>query len=231
MSCEIFDGCCGAGLGADGYALAGATVGLGVDLHPQPRYPYPFVQADILEFLKGPAPERFDILHVSPPCQLFTRAKHLREAQGKRSKETIDLLTPVLALLRERWAHKIWVVENVENAKSLMPGAVRVCGSSFGLEVQRHRLFLSNVPIVGTACDHSRLPVDPLTGRPRPWGVYYAPGDNIPHGGRTARNVAHGRALFGVDRPVSWDELKEGFPPVYTQHIGTQLIAALERAA
>ena len=62
-------------------------------------------------------------------------------------------------------------------------------------------------------------------------GVYHVPNDTIPQGGRTARNVEHGREVMGVTRPVSWQELKEGFPPAYTQHIGEQLLHALTPAA
>lgn len=218
-------------MAADGYASAGADVTLGIDIKFQPNYPYLFLRGDAIEMLNSDIPEKFDIIHASPPCQLFTRAKHLRDAQGKQSKEKIDLLTPTLEILRRRWSHKTWLVENVENAAPLMPGAVRVCGSYFGLHVQRHRLFLSNVPLLGTTCHHETFPLDPETGKPRPWGVYYAAGDNIPKGGRTARDADHARELFGIGRPMSWDELKEGFPPLYTEHIGRQLIAATVAAA
>jgi DNA (cytosine-5)-methyltransferase 1 len=222
MKPRLLDLFCGAGMAADGYAAAGFEV-IGIDIVDQPNYPYQFIQADALWnplYLL-----RFDIVHASPPCQLFTRAKHLRDAQGGVSK-SVDLLTPTLALLRS--LDIPWVVENVENAKSLMPGAIRVCGSSFGLEVQRHRLFLSNVPLQGTTCQHHTFPLDPITGRPRPWGVYHVPGDSIPAGGRTARDAEHGRQLFGMDRSLPWDSLKEGFPPVYTEHIGLQLLQAIE---
>lgn len=230
-SLSVLDLYCGAGMAADGYAAAGLRVECGIDIRSQPHYPYDFFQTDAISVLEGSEPEAFDVIHASPPCQLFTRAKHLREAQGKQSKETIDLLTPTLALLRERWSHKTWIVENVENAKSLMPGAVRLCGSRFGLAVQRHRLFLSNIRLSGTACEHSMFPLDPITGKPRPWGVYYAAGDSIPKGGRTARDAEHARELFGMTRSLKWDELKEGFPPAYTQHIGAQVVAALAVAA
>lgn len=228
---SVLDLFCGAGMAADGYAAAFLRVDQGVDIRPQPHYPYAFFQGNALGVLESHEPEHFDVIHASPPCQLFTRAKHLREAQGKQSKETIDLLAPTLDLLRRRWSHKVWVVENVENAAPLMPGAVRVCGSAFGLQVQRHRLFLSNIALRGTECRHDTFPPDPITGKPRPWGVYYAAGDSIPKGGRTARDVAHGRELFGVTRSLTWDELKEGFPPAYTQFIGGQVLAALEVAA
>lgn len=221
---------CGAGLAADGYARAGFEVD-GVDVHPQPHFPHPFVQADALQVLWSGLPEGYDLIHASPPCQLFTRAQHLRDAQGSESSEAVDLLTPTLEVLRAKWSHKAWVVENVENAAPLMPGAVRLCGSSFGLQVQRHRLFLASFPVDSPPCDHKRFPLDPSTGKSRPWGVYHAPGDSIPKGGRTARDAAHGQEVMGVDRDVPWDALKEGVPPAYTEHVGVGVAAWLGAAA
>jgi DNA (cytosine-5)-methyltransferase 1 len=223
---KLLDLCCGAGLGADGYAAVGFEI-YGIDNRPQSAYPYRFRQGDVLDVLRSNLPERFEAIHVSPPCQLFTIAGNLRTAQGGTSKETVDLLTPTIELLRERWSHKVWVVENVEQARSLMPGAVTLCGSAFYLEVKRHRLFLSNVPLRGTTCHHDRFPLDPASGKPRPWGVYHVPKDSIPSGGRTARDAEHGRHVMGSRRLLKWDELKEGFPPAYASHVGADLLVSL----
>jgi len=92
------------------------------------------------------------------------------------------------------------------------------CGSAYGLGVRRHRLFLSNRPLVGSGCDHK--------AQGRPWGVYHVPNDAIPQGGRTALNVEHGREVMGVTREIPWNSLKEGFPPLYATHIGQQLLIA-----
>jgi DNA (cytosine-5)-methyltransferase 1 len=226
---------CGAGLAADGIIAAGAHP-TGIDINPQPNYPALFYRGDALEVLATPWLGRYwDAIGASPPCQAHTRAQHLRTAQGGESKYP-DLLTPTLALLRERWAHLPWVVENVPGAPfDPQPGEtlITLCGSMFGLGVQRHRLFLSNVPLTAPGpCRHDTFEPDPITGKPRPWGVYHVPGDNIPKGGRTARNAEHAAQLMGVTRPLPWQSLKEGFPPAYTEHIGRQLLAHLgERAA
>jgi DNA (cytosine-5)-methyltransferase 1 len=112
----------GAGLAADGYAAAGFDV-FGVDIESQPDYPYHFLQVGALTVLRSGWPEMFDVIHASPPCQSFTRAGRLRDAQGGQASAG-DLLTPTLGLLISRWSHKTWVVENVEGARYGMPGAV-----------------------------------------------------------------------------------------------------------
>lgn len=53
--------------------------------------------------------------------------------------------------------------------------------------------------------------------------------DNIPQGGRTARDAAHGREVMGVQRDIPWHSLKEGFPPAYTRHLGEQAMQQLAR--
>ena len=192
----------GSGIGATGYAEAGFHVE-GVDIKPEKNYPYTHHVGDALAWLQSSEPEQFDVLHASPPCQYFTRAKHLRTAQGGKSS-SLDLLTPTLELLRKKWSHKIWVVENV-------PG------------VRRHRLFVSNVSLEGSGCDHA--------AQGRPWGVYHVMGDSIPKGGRTAKTLEHGKEVMGVTQECTWNELKEGLPPTFTHHIGQQLLHAVAPAS
>lgn len=255
---SIADLCCGAGLAGDGYAAVfGARALHGFDIQPRP-YPYAFTQADAIELLADdvhkPLVESFTAIHTSFPCQVFTTAGNLRTAQGGQAKWD-DLLTPGLELLRTRWGHKPWIAENVDDnqgkVRALMdprPGEtlIRLCGSMFGLDVQRHRLFLANFPLRqptavpgggknrGLGCDHDLFPLDPVTNKPRPWGVYHVPGDSIPAGGRTARDAEHARQVMGVGsqrHTLAWDEVKEGFPPHYTTWIGADLRAYLAPTA
>jgi DNA (cytosine-5)-methyltransferase 1 len=233
----LLDVCCCAGLASDGYATRFDVTG--VDIVTQPDYPYPFIKRDLLHALVDvDLVGRFDAVHVSPPCQLNTRAKHLRAAQGGRSRYdppdlalfdvVTDYLAPTLEILRRLWSDKPWVVENVPGAPG-MAGAVTLCGSAFGLQVQRHRLFLSNVPLTPIRCRHDTFDPDPITGKPRPWGVWHTPGDSLPNGGRTALDAEHGAAVMG-SRVVPWDRLKEGLPPAYTRHVAADLIRALTPA-
>ncbi len=190
----------------------------------RPGYPYTFKWGSALGVLRDrDFVESFDLVHASPPCQAHTQAKHLRSAQGGHSKHG-DLLTPTLDLLRTYDVP--WIVENVVGAPG-MEGAVIECGSAYGLKVRRHRLFLASFPLVGSGCRHSE--------QGKPVGVYHVMGDTckgvckktgkLVVGGSTAKTVEEGRKAMGVDRDMSWEELKEGFPPAYTRHIGEQAAA------
>lgn len=211
---RLLDLFCGAGMAADGYHMAGFTDIVGVDINPQPHYPYEFIQDDALSYLRE-FDGGFDVIHASPPCQAHTRAAHLRAAQGGRSKYP-DLLTPVLGLLAK--LDVAWVVENVPGAPG-MDNAIVECGSAYGLGVRRHRLFLSNRKLVGSGCKHKE--------QGRPWGVYHVMGDSIPKGGRTVTSIEQGLEVMGVSREIPWNSLKEGFPPAYTEHVGRQIMEAL----
>lgn len=245
----VADLCCGGGLAADGYAaVLGAHALDGYDLYPQPSYPYPFTQMDALGMLRNCSPSRvaWAAVHTSFPCQAHTTAAHLRKAQGGQSRFG-DLLTPGLALLRERWADTPWVVENVDDrsgkVRAIMapqPGEhlIMLCGTMFGLPIWRHRLFLANFPLRAPAptgrgvygsrgCRHDTCPTDPISGNPRPWGIYHTAGDLIPAGGRTARDAEHARQIMGSHRSLPWDQIKEGFPPAYTSWVAADLLRAV----
>ena len=230
----LLDVCSCAGIGADGYAAAGwEVVCLDNDKGALKHNPHHTILGDALTLLADRGfMAQFDAVHASFPCQLFSATRQLAIAQGKGKGRAVDLLTPGLALLAN--LDVPWIVENVERSPVRhMPGAVRLCGSTWGLKVQRHRWFAPSpgLELAGTSCDHSTFDRDPISGKPRPWGVYYAKGDSIPSGGRTCLTDAHAHECMGVHRQVPWRLLCEGLPPVYTEHLGRQLLAALSSHA
>jgi DNA (cytosine-5)-methyltransferase 1 len=143
---RLLDLFCCAGGAARGYQRAGFYV-VGVDHEPQPRYGGDeFVQADALTFpLDG-----FDAVHASPPCQMFSA---YRRAMPGRGDEHYVNHIPATRQRLDAWGGP-WAIENVVGAPLENP--VMFCGTGFGLDVQRHRLFESNVPMMSPGCSHGR---------------------------------------------------------------------------
>lgn len=139
--------CCAGGV-AMGYSQAGFEI-VGVDIDPQPRFPFEFIQADALtldmKFIKS-----FDAIHASPPCQSYS---DLAKRNGN-AHEWPRLVEPVREMLIK--SGKPYVIENVEGAPLLNP--VILCGTMFkGLRVLRHRLFEANFQII--APPHGKHPL------------------------------------------------------------------------
>lgn len=88
---KLLDLFCGAGGAAMGYHQAGFDV-VGVDINPQPRYPFEFHQADALQFLSEFG-NQFDCIHASPPCQAYSVTKALHD------NDYPELIKPVRELL------------------------------------------------------------------------------------------------------------------------------------
>jgi DNA (cytosine-5)-methyltransferase 1 len=212
---KLLDLFCGAGGASKGYAMAGFEV-TGVDLKHGKRYPYTYIRADAMKVLQDKKfIKQFDVIHASPPCQTFSRTKHLRDAQGNTTSKQ-DLLEPVRNLLIE--SGKPYIIENVPGSPLIRP--VQLCGSSFDLKVRRHRLFESNISLVGARCYHKK--------QGRPIGVYGSLRDNIPSGGKTAESIEEARESMGIDWMI-WKELVEAIPPVYTKYIGEQVMEKVSK--
>jgi DNA (cytosine-5)-methyltransferase 1 len=211
---RLLDLFCGAGGASMGYFRAGFEV-VGVDIRPQPRYPFTFVRADAMTYpLAG-----FNAVHASPPCQSYSKAlRHLATPKPM-------LIDDVEQRLRESGLP--WIIENVEGspipAASTMFGrhGAMVCGSTLGLPVYRHRLFLASFAITGTECDHRKPAMNPhnVFGRER---IYAAFGRQDPE--------RLWRAAMGVPW-MNKHEGREAIPPAYTAFIGAQLRNHVEQAA
>lgn len=182
-----------------GYHRAGFEV-VGVDIEPQPHFPFEFHQADALTFpLEG-----FDAYHASPPCQGYS------VCQNFTRHEYPKLIAAIRARLVSTGAP--FVIENVMGAKKYMQNPLMLCGTMFGLRVIRHRLFETHPPIYfpPAACAHQY--------RTAKQGC--APKGNEYHcvvghfGG-----VASARKAMGIDW-MNREELSQAIPPAYTEYIG-----------
>lgn len=192
-----------------GYHRAGFEV-VGVDIDPQPNYPFEFHQADALRFCEWSELGHFSAIHASPPCQSFTAYRRKGHGVGDGYS---DLIPAVRGLVRRTCLP--YVIENV--AGSTLENPIRLCGSSFGLDVRRHRLFESNVWLMAPPCVHgSQTPRFPqATNRTNlrstvEVGVWRIPLDVQ-------------QAAMGIDW-MTLPELSEAIPPAYTEHIGKQLL-------
>lgn len=201
--------CCQGGASA-GYEAAGFRVA-GVDIDPQPRYPYEFRQDDALKYLLEHHHE-FDAFHASPPCQAYTNAQKI---QGNDHPDFIAATRAAFELIG-----KPYVIENVPG--SPVRPDVELCGGMFGLRTYRHRLFESNVPL---AAPRHREHVARLTKMGR------APVDGeFMHIVGNFSGVDAARDAMGMPWATR-DGLREAIPPAYTTWIGTQLLDRLQAAA
>lgn len=201
--------CCEGGAGT-GYYMAGFDV-VGVDVAKQPRYPFPFFQADALAFVEEFG-IHFDAIHASPPCQAFTKAHKL---QGNEHPDLITPLRPILQRLG-----KPYVIENVEGAPLHAP--VTLCGASFGLRTYRHRLFETNWTLPEPVHQPHHAPLTKM-GRPPVDGEFM-------HIVGHFSGVPEGQKAMGMPWGTQGG-LREAIPPAYTLYIGGYLMEHVESEA
>lgn len=194
----------GAGGAAVGYHRAGFDV-VGVDIAPQPRYPFKFVQGHAL----GPGalfgwPLPFDAVHASPPCQAWSRATAWSGDRAAHPK----LIEPTRGLLRVTGLP--YVIENVQEARHELHDPIMLCGSQFGIRVQSHRYFEIEPPVfeLMPPCHHRASDASRDHGAKQPESVF-----------RDA-----------LDCPwMTVHEAREAIPPAYTEWIGAHLMAEVRR--
>ena len=251
---KLLDLFCGAGGAGMGYHRAGFEI-VGVDIAPQPRYPFEFVQADALEFLADHGHE-FDAIHASPPCQGYSIMHNLPWLRGR---DYPLLILPAIEMLEA--LGKPYVVENVMGARhgskmlkkrGLEAHGLRagwLCGAMFNLPFYRHRLFATNW--MWLAPSHPKHPKVIQPGRmlkDRANQVTYRESHGRDSGGLTqptltnGQNGAQGNGV-GIGHAKGWrlaaeamgidwmqrEELTQAIPPVYTECIGRQLLAVVQQ--
>lgn len=216
--------CCAGGASV-GLHRAGFDV-VGVDIRPQPRYPFEFHRADALTY-----PETFlssfDFIWASPPCQGYSAMRHAPGARGAPR---------LIAAVRERLLRlegALWVIENVEEAAGAMRSPVTLCGSMFGLgaqgcRTQRHRLFEANFPIDAPPCRHDSRPVIGVYGGHARKRAASAGGRGTKDAWEGGHKTAASEAL-GIDW-MTLAEMSEAIPPAYAEHIGRSAISHMTHA-
>jgi DNA (cytosine-5)-methyltransferase 1 len=197
--------CCGGGA-AMGLSKGFNTIDItGVDINPQPKYPFKFIQADALTFdLTG-----YDFIWASPPCQAFTRAKHL---QGNKHPDLVDAIRQRLIQ-----ANVPYCIENVEGAPLINP--IMLCGTMFNLQTYRHRLFETNFKV--TQPPHLKHTTKQAKmGRPPQKGEFIQVVGNF-------SGVEFAQIAMGIDW-LGQKELSQAIPPAYSEYIGKQYLKSLE---
>lgn len=192
---RLLDCFCGAGGATRGYQQAGFHV-TGVDINPQPHYiGDEFHQFDALDYLKAHGHE-FDAIHASPPCQGYSRTRHLPwvKSAGKIHPMLIPLARTALMDM-----DCPWVIENVGDAP--LEG-IALAGGMFGLPYRRMRRFESNVLLLAppNATDEISVP-----------------------GNKFGNRLRQQQCDMGCDW-MTRAEASQAIPPAYTEYLGTQLM-------
>jgi DNA (cytosine-5)-methyltransferase 1 len=211
---KLLDLFCGAGGCTKGYQRAGFYV-RGVDHKIQPRYcGEEFIQTDALEYLsrliESGEVEEFQAIHASPPCQGYSITKNIHTGY-----EYPQLYEECKALLIV--SNLPWVIENTPGVP--MPFAVILCGSSFGLNVYRHRCFETDPLVLGVPCRGHLRPCTQVGRKPKSGEVMTIAGH--------WSGIREGREAMGIDW-MTRDELSQAIPPAYTEFIGRQLLTAIQ---
>ena len=204
---RILDLFCGAGGAAMGLhqAFPDAEI-VGVDIKPQPNYPFAFINDDVMNFLPNMRLEDWwpDFIWASPPCQRWTRM--LNHGLTDRRKHP-DYIARVRYELEQQTAP--WVIENVAGSPLSKP--VMLCGTMFGLQTLRHRFFECSFRV--TPPSHPKHNGKGIRNQ-RDGGTYY-------------RCYGHetGKRQWGAAMGIDWmksPELAQAIPPAYSRYIGEQ---------
>jgi len=206
---RLLDLFCGAGGAAMGYHQALEEAGIphtitGIDINPMPRYPFEFIQADALEYVRAHGAE-YDFIHASPVCKLHSSLWAIWK------RDYPDDIAAVRRLLQA--TKRNYCIENVEGAPLENP--MTLCGLMFGLRLFRHRLFELSFMTLQPYHNHagwkaprtSRIPGDGEV-----WSIY----------GHFS-GVTAGTKAMQVDWMIQ-AEASQAIPPAYTRFIMRQYL-------
>lgn len=217
---KLLDCFCGGGGASKGYVDAGFEV-VGIDINDK-NYPWTFIKGDVLELLKDKEfVEQFDAIHASPPCQAYSRLKHLSNDLIAWEENHVDLVDPVRKLLKA--TGKPYVIENVVNAPLINP--ITLNGSQFkNMYTQRPRLFESNIYLYEPEDKPHSIGTSKL-GTISETGAVSICGQK-PLQGLTEEQTRlyYCIALGGDCQWMNLYELTQCIPPQYTKFVGKQIL-------
>lgn len=218
----LLDLFCGAGGAAVGYHRAGFDV-IGVDIAPQPNYPFRFVQGSAVRVADellvwrtmdlGIDPDDIVAIHASPPCQRHSRMSNCRPGLAAGYPALIEPTRELLDAIGLPY-----VIENVEGSPLIDP--VMLCGTMFGYELYRHRLFET----FGFTLPQ---PLHPVHVKSASKAGHWVPGTVMSVSGHCAP-ISHAREIMDMNWSTR-DELTEAIPPYFSEYVGTQLMKELNR--
>lgn len=225
----LIDFFCGEGGAARGYHQAGWDV-IGVDLHPQPRFPFAFIQASF-DKIDPRLIAMADALHGSSPCQFGT------ELNNDKTKH-LNLIPRTREIFQA--SGKPYTIENVRAVRPHLIAPVSLRGTMFNchmvtaagqrFDLSRERLFETNWGLEAPVDLGARFPIaNVFGGHLRSRGGAY----------RTGKGTGRTRDFIGEDKPalaqqlmgMPWASMKgmsEAIPPAYTRHVGEQLLNHLD---
>ena len=211
----ILDTYCKAGGAGMGYNKAGFDV-VGVDIEPQPNYPFDFIQADAVEFILDRGNE-FDAIHASTPCQKFSKSTAPLRAKGKEYPDLVAKTREALLKIG-----KPYVMENVPQAP-IRPDII-LTGNMFGLPIIRKRHFETSVFLFSIPS----IPEYRKVGEELASIFGKCSQDRTPKHRFGFKTIRESWAFaMGIDWHMTEAELSEAIPPAYTYFIGRQLLQTL----
>lgn len=243
---RVLDLFCGAGGAAMGLHRAWPNAEIvGVDIEPQPRYPFKFVQYDAVNFLLDrcwfcdgtgnfyrhdedddylPCDECGGMLQTKDYRYDFIWASPpcQRYSPGAGKWGTQDNHPHLIPIIRKRLTASgiPFVIENIAAARKHLMHPIMLCGTQFDLGVFRHRLFEASFLIGGLPhAKHSGSIGD---------GKYHTvtghAGGSSKRDGWKNGGTADWKIAMGIDWMIG-DELAEAIPPAYSEYIAKQFEA------
>ena len=222
--------CCEGGAGM-GYHRAGFEVE-GHDLfidYTQARYPFASHKGDAIEAINT---LDADVWHASPPCQRHTAGTRAIDRSGYP-----DLIGTTREALKE--TGKPYIIENVKGSPLIDP--IELCGCMFGdegmhatdtdgieLYLQRIRWFEPSDdlrPYLSAPREHDHSRHEWVGGsyggarRDKYEAKYERAGGYVP-------SIPVQQKLLGIDW-MTQRGMFQSIPPIYTEHLGRQIVAAL----